>query len=1311
MKSVLSTVAVSKRFWGIIAIAAALAILGAFSFNGSAGVADAQGQTPTYTPLSASANSDIIGVDVQLKIAGVTDGCLGLKMDNRGGPEFVRWAHRECNQLSDSQAYKIVAFNGGWQIQGKWALDDGDAYDDCIGKGAADASIEANWYRWHQRLNDCLDATHTHRIQQTWQIEQRSTDSKWVLWTHGTDRGLLDNGLNEFTGVTGTSPMAFDITPVSSLPAPTPEAAVTRTVTENGVSVTYTTLTSGSSLVGTDVQLKMVGVSDACLSIPSGFSLRRTSCDKTDDKQTWKIVQNAGGWQIKSKTTDKGAAFSRCIDGDNALDNNAVLEQEVIFVRDCLADWRDPNPDQTFTIEQRSSDNNWMLWIYPGVGIKDWGAGPLGPSRTDYVAFQIRTIASIPAATPTPTATASATAAPSGPISAQTGHTVLSTSSSLVNTEVRLYPIGLPNGCVDINQYSNPPSVMWWNCDTTENDQIWKIVSFNGGYQIQSKTGAGGRAFKRCMDTGTNAASVTDTADVNPATFSKDCLTSSSTGKDGQTFSIQQRTSDSNYVIFAATGVALKSFGKYAAFGLGKADYLAFDIVPITTSYTAPTHVPATPAAGTTFTDLSATTNSSIIGVDVQLKVMGVTETNSCAAYQSSTNQIYRTTCDTSSDSQAWKIQSFDGEWQIVSKYARNTGSYGSCMDSYGYDARPGEYHLANTQLYTCAKSNTSSRTEYQKYTIRQRSTDSNWVIFGAPGVSFEDYGSRKAFGVNEYPDYVAFQITAVSSISKPPATPSPTATATATPTTPTPTPAPVTYTPLSATTNSDLIGVDVQLQIAGYGNACLGTRPGSSTVRRVTCSVINDHVVWRIESFDSAWQLKFKPADVGGSAYGRCLDEDRASAPGTSIEDESTFVYNCLASSNSQKEEQKFEIEQRSSDNKWVIWAWDDVGLKVRNPDNTPVNFTRTGHAAFDIVTVSSLPTAVPTPTPDPNAPTPVPTAVGDSDLTTDLMDIEVEIKIAGTTGCLAVEDGTLSAGQKVVRATCDQGDDQKWIISQFNSRLRLMSSTTKDLSTSLCAEARMWETTGIVPVLQFEDAEIQACGSSLDQGFLVIQQTSGGDDWWIFSAHGIGLQDNGDGEAFDSSLTTWTVFEIAPTTTSTVSTPATPVATATASPTATPEPTPVAITSDLIGVDVTIKVAGTNDCMDLKYGDAKNGQNMWRYGCNGTAAQTFRIAAFNGGYKIVVKQGNSSYCLDSRGDHTKSDLTGSRLDVWSCVASNHSARDNQTFFIEGAQGSTWHIYSADGVGIKDQGVAQNFTHDDSSYTRFEITAVVGGV
>ena len=451
----------------------------------------------------------------------------------------------------------------------------------------------------------------------------------------------------------------------------------------------------------------------------------------------------------------------------------------------------------------------------------------------------------------------------------------------------------------------------------------------------------------------------------------------------------------------------MKSLGKVRPFGLGKDDYLSFDIVAVTSTYTAPTHVPATPPAGTTFTPLSATANSSIIGVDVQLKVVGVTETDTCVAYQSSTNKVYRTTCDTSSDGQAWRIQSYDGEWKISMK-RRYQVPHGACMDSYGYDAIPGEYHLATVGMFKCATTTTDTRKEYQKFEIEQRSTDNSWVIFTSPGVGFEDHGSGQTFGMNEHPNYVAFQIATVSSV----------------------------------------------------------------------------------------------------------------------------------------------------------------------------------------------------------HTPTPTPVSTPESNLTSNLMDTDVEIKIAGTTGCLAVEEGTLSVGQKVVRATCDQGDDQKWIISQFGERLRFTSSTTKNLTTSLCMEAEMWETTGNVPVLMFDEVDLQECGSDLDQSFLVIQQTSGGDDWWIFSAHGIGLQDNGDGEAFDSSLTTWTVFEIAPPTTSTVSTPATPTATATATatPTATPEPTPVALTSDLIGVDVTIKVAGTNDCMDLKYGDAKNGQNMWRYGCNGTDAQTFR-------------------------------------------------------------------------------------------------------
>ena len=117
----------------------------------------------------------------------------------------------------------------------------------------------------------------------------------------------------------------------------------------------------------------MVDVDDGCLSIPSGDTLRRAACDTTSDAQTWKIESNNDGWYIKSKSAAVGTAYSRCIDGDDALHPDAVLANQTVHVKTCVSDWHDLTVDQTFTIEQRSTDNMYVLFAYPGVGIQDLG--------------------------------------------------------------------------------------------------------------------------------------------------------------------------------------------------------------------------------------------------------------------------------------------------------------------------------------------------------------------------------------------------------------------------------------------------------------------------------------------------------------------------------------------------------------------------------------------------------------------------------------------------------------------------------------------------------------------------------------------------------------------------------------------------------------------------------------------------------------------------------------------------------------------------------------------------------------------------
>ena len=90
----------------------------------------------------------------------------------------------------------------------------------------------------------------------------------------------------------------------------------------------------------------------------------------------------------------------------------------------------------------------------------------------------------------------------------------------------------------------------------------------------------------------------------------------------------------------------------------------------------------------------------------------------------------------------------------------------------------------------------------------------------------------------------------------------------------------------------------------------------------------------------------------------------------------------------------------------------------------------------------------------------------------------------------------------------------------------------------------------------------------------------------------------------------------------------------------------------------------ADSTACLDVKWGNASDGQDVWTWDCNDTNAQkwTFekRTAGdYTGKYRLVSKLGN--YCLDNRGDFTTSD----RMGIWSCVADTHGAAANQSVTI----------------------------------------------
>ena len=106
---------------------------------------------------------------------------------------------------------------------------------------------------------------------------------------------------------------------------------------------------------------------------------------------------------------------------------------------------------------------------------------------------------------------------------------------------------------------------------------------------------------------------------------------------------------------------------------------------------------------------------------------------------------------------------------------------------------------------------------------------------------------------------------------------------------------------------------------------------------------------------------------------------------------------------------------------------------------------------------------------------------------------------------------------------------------------------------------------------------------------------------------------------------------------------------------------------------VEIVHSHGGTDACLDVKWGQAKNGQDVWSYACNGTNAQKWRLVARGGdavgAYKVVSRLGN--YCLDNRGDFSD----GGRMGIWSCVGDTHGAVRNQSVYFKALAGGEYNL------------------------------------
>ena len=133
-------------------------------------------------------------------------------------------------------------------------------------------------------------------------------------------------------------------------------------------------------------------------------------------------------------------------------------------------------------------------------------------------------------------------------------------------------------------------------------------------------------------------------------------------------------------------------------------------------------------------------------------------------------------------------------------------------------------------------------------------------------------------------------------------------------------------------------------------------------------------------------------------------------------------------------------------------------------------------------------------------------------------------------------------------------------------------------------------------------------------------------------------------------------------------------------ATPTPEPPPPPVLLGLVLVGnsdsdsdtppdfdgqtLEIQHVTADSTACLDVQWGNARNGQDVWTWACNDTDAQQWTLekrtaGAYQDSYRLVSALGN--YCLDNRGDFATSD----RMGIWSCVSDTHHAAANQSVTI----------------------------------------------
>lgn len=92
---------------------------------------------------------------------------------------------------------------------------------------------------------------------------------------------------------------------------------------------------------------------------------------------------------------------------------------------------------------------------------------------------------------------------------------------------------------------------------------------------------------------------------------------------------------------------------------------------------------------------------------------------------------------------------------------------------------------------------------------------------------------------------------------------------------------------------------------------------------------------------------------------------------------------------------------------------------------------------------------------------------------------------------------------------------------------------------------------------------------------------------------------------------------------------------------------------------------LAGTSKCLDVAAAGSADGTVIQSWSCNGSNAQSFRVEAINGNYRLVSP--SSGKCLDVAAAGT---ADGTKIQLWSCNGTNA-----QTFRIEDLSGGKVRI------------------------------------